>query len=103
MGSTNPAKQGRARILRTRTQMMWIHVPADYLRNVIQDVTASGCAIVLGRTSNGSALSVCILAGNQKLRDYIGSMDDIEPILDGMMADLDIDQVASAPTQDQSS
>ena len=77
---------------RTRTQMMWAQVPADELRTFVHDVTMSGCAVVLGRTLNGSALSVCILAGNDKQRDYIGSMDDISPVLDGLCADMDIDR-----------
>lgn len=91
---SNP-KHGSAtgpRIVRTRTQMMWYQVPAEELRDFVHDCTMSGCAVVLGRTTNGSALSVCILAGNDKQRDYIGSMDDISPILQGLMADLDIDQ-----------
>jgi len=77
---------------RTRIQMQWNHVPAEYLRSVIQDVTMSGCAIVLGRTLNGSALAVCILAGKDKVRDYIGSMDDIEPVIEGLLDDTGIDR-----------
>jgi len=94
---SNPKHGGKdtARIVRTRTQMMWYHVPADQLREFVHDVTMSGCAVVLGRTTNGSALSVCILAGNDKQRDYIGSMDDISPILEGLMRDLDIDHQTS--------
>lgn len=91
MGSSNPAKRTGPKVVRQRTQMMWTHVPADELRAFVQDVTMAGCAVVLGRTINGSALSVCILAGNEKGRDYIGSMDDISPVLQGLMADFDIE------------
>lgn len=78
---------------RTRIQMTWMQVDPHYLRSCVHDITSAGCAVVLGRTTNGSALSVCILAGNDKVRDYIGSMDDIEPVLEGLMDDVQIDRL----------
>lgn len=91
MSNPKHGSDAKAKIVRNRTQMMWYQVPAEELRDFVQDVTMAGCAVVLGRTMNGSALSVCILAGNDKQRDYIGSMDDISPVLDGLRADFEID------------
>jgi hypothetical protein len=93
MATQHERSNSKVKIKRSRIQMTWSMVPADYMRDVINDVTLAGCAIVMGRTLNGSALSVCILAGNDKVRDYIGSMDDIEPVIDGLLDDLQIDRL----------
>jgi hypothetical protein len=73
-------------VVRTRKQIKWADVSRDVLAQFIQTVTDDGCAVVLGRTVNGSALSVCILAGSTKERDYIANLDDVEPIFDSLMA-----------------
>lgn len=72
-------------VVRTRKTIKWADVSRETLAAFVHQVTDDGCAVVLGRTINGSALSVCILAGNQKERDYIANLDDVEPIFDSLM------------------
>ena len=90
MAATN--QNAKVKPVRNRTQLFWHQVNKDMLHNFVSDVTNAGCAVIFGRTVNGSALSVCVLAGNDKQREYIGTLDDVEPTFDMILSDLDIDQ-----------
>lgn len=43
---------------------------------------------MFGRTSDGGALSLLVLAGSEKYREYISAEEDILPILAELIEDL---------------
>jgi len=90
MGSNQSNLNSKVKPLRTRVQMDWGQVSRETLASFISLVTSEGCAVVLGRTINGSALSLCILAGSTKARDYIGNLDDVEPVMDSLLQECQI-------------
>ncbi len=56
----------------------WADVPTDVLTELINLCTDAGAAIMLGRTSDGGALSVCILDGDAKIKDYFREPEEID-------------------------
>jgi len=50
---------------------------------------------LFGKTLNGSALSICVLAGNDKPKEYCASMPDVPWAMADILAELDIERPAS--------
>jgi hypothetical protein len=48
----------------------WNDIPTVTIGTVIQSVTNAGAAIILGRTSDHGAYSICVLDGTQKIKEY---------------------------------
>jgi len=63
---------------------------ANWLKNVVQSVIVDGSAIMFGRTRDETALSVMLFYGNDKVREYITSLDDIVPVLESLLDDAGI-------------
>jgi len=77
-------------VRKPRMSLDYGNTDAQWLKNVIQSVIVDGSAIMFGRTRDETALSVMIFYGNDKLREYITSFDDIVPVLEGMLEDVGI-------------
>lgn len=48
----------------------WRDVPATDIGTVIQFITAAGEAVILGCTSDGGALSITVLSGDERIRQF---------------------------------
>lgn len=57
------------------TPIGWDEVDAVTVAAFVAAVTNAGDAVILGRTSDGGALSVCILSGDTKHREYLSDPD----------------------------
>jgi len=55
--------------------MYWENVPSDDLAELVQKLCDNGFGLVLGRTSDGGALSITVLDGEQRIREYSASVD----------------------------
>jgi len=73
-----------------RMSLDYGNTDAAWLKNVIQSVIIDGSAIMLGRTRDETALSVMLFYGNDKLREYVTSLDDIVPVIESMLEDAGI-------------
>ena len=62
----------------------------NWLKNVVQSVIVDGSAIMFGRTRDETALSVMLFYGNDKVREYITSFDDIVPVVESLLEDAGI-------------
>lgn len=90
---TDTSKNGHKRtVLKSvRTPIDWYQVDAAMIRAFVNACTAQGYAAIFGKTLNGRALSVCVLAGEFKERDYINALDDAYDVLTGLLMTCDID------------
>lgn len=70
-----------------RRSIQWGVVGAESLRSFVEQMTNAGCAVMFGRTSDGGALSLLVLAGNDKVREYITDPADAMPVLAELLAD----------------
>lgn len=80
----------------------WHDVPEGLLRDFVVACEAVGVSVVFGRTINGTALSICLLDGAGKPKDYINQVDDIIPVLEGLLWAVDADVPASLAMDDAS-
>jgi hypothetical protein len=80
-----PVPLRRQSNLRPVMEIYWSSIDPSDIRGAIDAVTRSGAAIILGRTSDGGALSVCILNGDQKIREYPHTVEDAKSLLRAVM------------------
>jgi len=73
-----------------RMSLDYGNTDAQWFKNVVQSVIVDGSAIMFGRTRDETALSVMVFYGNDKVREYITSMDDIVPVIESMLDDCGI-------------
>lgn len=59
----------------------WAYIDALTIATCISAITMAGGALMLGRTSDGGAYSVCVLVGNDKLKEYPHSKVECEELL----------------------
>jgi hypothetical protein len=52
------------------TLCYWSDIDPSTLRTCIDAVTRAGGAIMLGLTSDGGAYSICVLSGDDKIKEY---------------------------------
>jgi len=67
--------------LRPVMEVHWGDIDPTLIRLAIDACTRKGAAIMAGRTSDGGALSVCILDGDTKIKEYPHSVADAEALL----------------------
>jgi len=72
--------------LRPVLEIYWSDIDAAAIRLAIDAVTRAGGAIMVGRTSDGGALSVCILDGDTKIKEYPHTIEEAVALL-GAIAD----------------
>lgn len=56
--------------------LRWADLDPQVVLAAIEAATALGAGLILGRTSDGGAVSVCILAGDTKPRIYASSVEE---------------------------
>lgn len=79
-GPNNPS--GGKRIApRERTTITWGEIDNGLLRNAVCAVADNGAAILLGKTSDGGALSIKVFDGNDKVEEWPHSVADCESTL----------------------
>lgn len=68
-------------IRRNRPHFTWGDLDPDDIGKWIQQVTRHGVGLILGTTSDGGALSITLMDGDERLRDYPSSVDDFVELL----------------------
>lgn len=71
----------RRKNLRAVVPIYWSDAEQGALRLAVDAVTRGGAAIMLGRTSDGGALSICILDGDTKIKEYPHSTEELSALL----------------------
>lgn len=82
--ASKPVLKTRAN-LRPAIEIHWSDLDASKLRGAVDAVTRMGGAIILGVTSDGGALSICILDKDTKIREYPHTAVEAEVVLDAIM------------------
>jgi hypothetical protein len=59
----------------------WSDVDANVIRGAVDAVTRAGGAIMFGVTSDGGAYSLCILHGQDKLKEYSHDPQELTDLL----------------------
>jgi len=59
----------------------WADIDSDTIAELVRVVTASSAAIMFGRTSDGGAMSLCILDQSEKIKEYPRTSTEVESLL----------------------
>jgi hypothetical protein len=59
----------------------WSDADATALRLAVDSITRAGAAVMFGRTSDGGALSICILDGDSKIKEYPHTAEEVADTL----------------------
>jgi len=84
---------------RNRQSISWATAPQQTLRSFIAMMTDNGNAVMFGRTMDGGALSLLVLSGNEKYREYITAPGEIVATLADLVEEL-LDSESAAIVQD---
>lgn len=74
----SPSGDGTIYGRRQRSAIAWGDLAPDTVGRLVARLCDAGYGIVLGKTSDGGALSVTILDGNDRYKDYPSSADDFD-------------------------
>jgi putative hemolysin len=66
--------------LRVVDSIYWGQCDSGTVLAMLELCTKRGCAIMFGRTSDGGALSLCILDGDKKIKEYPRSDEAVQEI-----------------------
>ena len=66
----------------------WIDIPDAVIGAMVGVVTRAGGAIMLGVTSDGGALSICILTGSSKIKEYPRTEAEVASFLQWLKEDV---------------
>jgi hypothetical protein len=80
----NPATSGKRERKtgpRPRSTVSWSEVDNQLLRDAIVSICDNGAAVIFGKTTDGGALSITVLDGNDKIREWPHSIEDVENTL----------------------
>lgn len=77
-GRTSDARRGYT--TRPRRSINWDEIPQDKIGLLVHAVTHAGAAIMLGRTSDGGALSVTVLDGESRIREWPNSVEEFDSL-----------------------
>jgi hypothetical protein len=61
-----------------RSTISWGDVPNQLLRDAVVAVTDAGAAFLISTTTDRGALSITVLDGNDKIREYPHNVDEAE-------------------------
>lgn len=67
---------GRDRYTRSRKNFFWSQIESEAIAQLVRDTCDNGRGLVLGRTSDGGALSVTVLDGDERIREWPASEED---------------------------
>lgn len=79
-----PSLQRRSN-LRPVIEIHWSDIDATSIRGALDAVTRMGGAIMFGRTSDGGALSICILDGDSKIKEYPHTVEEAEAVMSAIL------------------
>lgn len=81
-GQTQPSGVGgKSPVRGPRKTVEWDSIPNQLLRDAICAVTGRGAAIMLSRTTDGGALSITVLDGGERIKEYPRDSDECEATL----------------------
>ena len=82
--ATSAAEKLQVTPLRIRSQMKfnWSDLDPQDIGGFVQLVTSVGNAVILGTTSDGGALAVTILQGDERIKDWPKDGDAFKQLLD---------------------
>jgi len=66
-------------------EVAWSDVDAGKLRAMVDSVTRAGGAVMLGRTSDAGAYSICILMDADRLKEYPHTTEEANDLLQEIM------------------
>jgi hypothetical protein len=72
---------------RAREAFQWSDLPASDVGEFVQSVTNTGAALILGGTSDGGALSVTILQGEERTRDWPSTPEEFAKLAEWVRED----------------
>ena len=78
----SPSGDGTIYGRRKRGAIAWGDLDTDSIGRCVSRLCDAGYGIVLGKTSDGGALSITILDGNERYKDYPTSVTDFENFVD---------------------
>jgi len=73
-----------------RQQISWQSVGETSIHAFVYKLTELGYTVCFSRTMDGSALSLTVMAGEQKIKEYIHPGDDILNILNSILEYADV-------------
>lgn len=56
-------------------------VPAELVHSIVKAVASAGGAMMFGQTRDGGAFSLCVLMGDEKIKEYPRDADEIRRFL----------------------
>lgn len=66
----------RGKYTRSRRAFTWGSIERSEIGQLVCDVCDSGHGLVLGRTADGGALSITVLDGDERIREWPASVED---------------------------
>src|SRR5689334_15004130 len=78
--SGRAASAARGYSQRPRSSVDWDQIDQSRIGLLVHAVTKPGAAIMFGRTSDGGALSVTVLDGDNRIREWPRSAEDFEAL-----------------------
>lgn len=64
-------------------------VSGDLLSKAVERITNRGDAVLFGRTTDGGALSIHVLAGGEASKFYVTDASELMELLEGLIAAVD--------------
>jgi hypothetical protein len=55
---------------RSRGSFSWDNIPQEKIARLVKAACGQGCGLVLGVTSDGGALSITLLDGDERIREW---------------------------------
>lgn len=68
-----------------KVQISWSSLGETSMHAFVSQVTELGYTVCFSRTKDGSSLSLTVMAGNEKIKEYIHPGDDILNIVRSIM------------------
>lgn len=69
-----------------KAPIVWSQVSGPKIKECIGFVTGCGDAVTFGRTTDGGALSVTVLSGAERIKQYATTPGEAEQLLDEIIA-----------------
>lgn len=81
---TSPATKGRGIAIkgRARPAFQWGDLEPALIGRLVTTICNAGGAVICGGTSDGGALSVTILDGDERLRDWPSTVEEFTALVD---------------------
>ena len=88
---SNPARSkgtgDRKRLRAVRDPISWLDIDPKAVIHFIGEFTNDGAAVILGRTRDMGSLSVCVLMGDTKEKEYFSNAREAVVVMDDILDD----------------